>query len=107
MPELNLSVAWSRREARPRHGRLHFASDLSGGCPDGAKARYAGVAMSYPVIIPRSTSMKLTTLKTLALASLLAVSLPPAMVVMSASPSFAASAIDSLDPDKDGTVDLC
>jgi hypothetical protein len=50
--------------------------------------------------------MKFITLKTAMLASLLAVSLPPAMVVMSASPSFAASAIDSLDPDKDGTVDL-
>ena len=50
--------------------------------------------------------MKLTSLKTLTLASLLAVSLPPAMVVTSASPAFAASALDSLDPDKDGTVDL-
>ena len=49
--------------------------------------------------------MKLTTLKTLSLASLLAVSLP-AMAVMSASPSFAASALASLDPDHDGTVDL-
>jgi hypothetical protein len=49
--------------------------------------------------------MRLTTLNTLALASLLAVSLP-AMAVMSASPSFAASALASLDPDHDGTVDL-
>ena len=49
--------------------------------------------------------MKLTTLKTLTLASLLAVSLP-AMAVMNASPSFAASALESLDPDHDGTVDL-
>ena len=49
--------------------------------------------------------MKLTTLKTLTLASLLAVSLP-AMAVMNASPSFAASALESIDPDHDGTVDL-
>ena len=49
--------------------------------------------------------MKLMTLKTLTLASVLAVSLP-AMAVMSASPSFAASTLESLDPDHDGTVDL-
>jgi Ca2+-binding EF-hand superfamily protein len=49
--------------------------------------------------------MKLTTLKTLPLASLLAVSLP-AFAVMDASPSFAASALASLDTDHDGTVDL-
>jgi EF-hand domain pair len=49
--------------------------------------------------------MKLTTLKTLTLASLLAVPLP-AMAVMNASPSFAASVLASLDPDHDGTVDL-
>jgi Ca2+-binding EF-hand superfamily protein len=50
--------------------------------------------------------MKLTTVKTLALASLLAISLPLAMVATSASPAFAASALQTLDPDKDGTVDL-
>jgi Ca2+-binding EF-hand superfamily protein len=50
--------------------------------------------------------MKLTSLKTLAFASLLAVSLPPAMFVTSPSPAFAASALQTLDPDKDGTVDL-
>ena len=44
-------------------------------------------------------------LKTLTLASLLAISLP-ALAVTSASPSFAASALASLDPDHDGTVDL-
>jgi EF hand len=49
--------------------------------------------------------MRLTTVKTLTLASLLAVSLP-AFAVMNASPSFAASALASLDPDHDGTVDL-
>jgi hypothetical protein len=49
--------------------------------------------------------MKLRTIKTLTLASLLAVSLP-AFAVMNASPSFAASALASLDPDHDGTVDL-
>jgi EF hand len=49
--------------------------------------------------------MNLTTVKTLTLATLMAVSLP-AMAVMNASPSFAASALASLDPDKDGTVDL-
>ena len=47
--------------------------------------------------------MKLT--KTLTLASLLAVSFP-AIAVIGASPSFAASALSRLDPDKDGTVDL-
>jgi Ca2+-binding EF-hand superfamily protein len=50
--------------------------------------------------------MKLTTVKTLTLASLLALSLPPAIVVSSGSPAFAASALQTLDPDKDGTVDL-
>jgi hypothetical protein len=50
--------------------------------------------------------MKLSTVKTLTLASLLALSLPPAIVVSSGSPAFAASALQTLDPDKDGTVDL-
>jgi Ca2+-binding EF-hand superfamily protein len=50
--------------------------------------------------------MKLATIKSLTLASLLAVSAPPAMLVTSASPAFAASALKTLDPDKDGTVDL-
>jgi hypothetical protein len=49
--------------------------------------------------------VKLTIVKTLAVATLMAVSLP-AIAVMNASPSFAASALASLDPDKDGTVDL-
>ena len=49
--------------------------------------------------------MKLSTVKTLTRASLLAVSLQ-AIAVVSASPSFAASALASLDPDHDGTVDL-
>ena len=49
--------------------------------------------------------MKPRTIKTLTLASLLAVSLP-AFAMMNASPSFAASALASLDPDHDGTVDL-
>jgi Ca2+-binding EF-hand superfamily protein len=48
--------------------------------------------------------MKLTPVNTLALACLLAVSLP--LVVSNVSPAFAASALESLDPDKDGTVDL-
>ena len=50
--------------------------------------------------------MKMISAKTLMLASLLAISLPPAMVITSASPAFAASALQTLDPDKDGTVDL-
>src|SRR5271169_1442579 len=50
--------------------------------------------------------MKLATVKTLMLASLLAISPPLAMVVTSASPAVAASALQTLDPDKDGTVDL-
>jgi Ca2+-binding EF-hand superfamily protein len=49
--------------------------------------------------------MKTKIVRTLTLASVLAVSLTPAMVAMSA-PSYAASALQSLDPDKDGTVDL-
>jgi Ca2+-binding EF-hand superfamily protein len=49
--------------------------------------------------------MKLN-VKTLTLASLLAVSIAPAMFVTSGSPAFAASALKALDPDKDGTVDL-
>ena len=58
------------------------------------------------VIIFGSITMKLTSLKSLMLVSLLAVSLPPAIFLTTASPSFAASALESLDPDKDGTVDL-
>jgi Ca2+-binding EF-hand superfamily protein len=50
--------------------------------------------------------MKLTPVKTLTLVSLLAMSLSPALVVTNASPAFAASALQTLDPDKDGTVDL-
>jgi Ca2+-binding EF-hand superfamily protein len=50
--------------------------------------------------------MKLTPVKTLALASLLAIPLPLDMVATSASPAYAASALQTLDPDKDGTVDL-
>ncbi|HEY5205200.1 MAG TPA: EF-hand domain-containing protein, partial [Roseiarcus sp.] len=44
--------------------------------------------------------------KTLTLAFLLGIALPSASVVISASPAFAASALQTLDPDKDGTVDL-
>jgi Ca2+-binding EF-hand superfamily protein len=50
--------------------------------------------------------MKLTIAKTVTLASLLAVSIAPAVFVTSASPAYAASALKTLDPDKDGTVDL-
>jgi Ca2+-binding EF-hand superfamily protein len=50
--------------------------------------------------------MKLTIVKTFTLTSLLAVSLPPAMLVTSASAALAASALQTLDSDKDGTVDL-
>jgi Ca2+-binding EF-hand superfamily protein len=49
--------------------------------------------------------MKLN-LNSLTLATLLAASLLPAIVVTCASPVFAASALKALDPDKDGTVDL-
>lgn len=49
--------------------------------------------------------MTLTNMKTLALASVLALSLP-GIAVMNISPSFAASALASLDTDHDGTVDL-
>jgi Ca2+-binding EF-hand superfamily protein len=50
--------------------------------------------------------MKLTLVKTFTLASLLATSSPLAVVATSVSPAFAASALQTLDPDKDGTVDL-
>jgi Ca2+-binding EF-hand superfamily protein len=50
--------------------------------------------------------MKMRSMKTFTFASVLAVFLSPAMVVMSASPAFAASVLQSLDPDNDGTVDL-
>jgi Ca2+-binding EF-hand superfamily protein len=50
--------------------------------------------------------MKLTPVKAFTLVSLLAISSPLAMVVTSASPAFATSALQTLDPDKDGTVDL-
>jgi Ca2+-binding EF-hand superfamily protein len=50
--------------------------------------------------------MKLRRVKTLAFASLLAIPLSLAMVATSPSPAFAASALQTLDPDKDGTVDL-
>ena len=50
--------------------------------------------------------MKLTIVKAMTMASLLAIPLPLAMVVTGASPAFAASALQTLDPDKDGTVDL-
>ena len=50
--------------------------------------------------------MKLATLKNLTLASLLAVSLPPAIWAAGVSPAHAASALSALDTDKDGTVDL-
>jgi Ca2+-binding EF-hand superfamily protein len=63
-------------------------------------------ARLHPVILSRSILMKLTTVKTLTLASLLALSLPTAMVVTGATPAFAASALSVLDTDKDGTVDL-
>jgi Ca2+-binding EF-hand superfamily protein len=49
--------------------------------------------------------MTLTNMKTLTLASVLALSLP-AIAMMNASPAFAASALASLDSDHDGTVDL-
>jgi Ca2+-binding EF-hand superfamily protein len=49
--------------------------------------------------------MKLN-LNTPALALFLAASVLPAIVLTSASPAFAASALKALDPDKDGTVDL-
>jgi Ca2+-binding EF-hand superfamily protein len=49
--------------------------------------------------------MKLTPVKTLTLASLLAISPPLAMIVTNASPAFAASALQTLDSDKDGTVE--
>src|ERR1700679_3857878 len=50
--------------------------------------------------------MKLTPVKTLTLASSLAISPPVAIVATSVSPAFAASPLQTLDPDKDGTVDL-
>ena len=50
--------------------------------------------------------MKLANPKALALASLAAACLSPAMMVTGATPALAASALSALDTDKDGTVDL-
>ena len=50
--------------------------------------------------------MKSANVKVLTLTSLLAVSLAPSIALTAASPAFAASALKTLDPDKDGTVDL-
>ncbi len=50
--------------------------------------------------------MKSTNLRVLALASLVAACITPAMILTSAAPAFAVSALSALDIDKDGTVDL-
>jgi Ca2+-binding EF-hand superfamily protein len=50
--------------------------------------------------------MNLTSLKVLRIAFLLALPLPSAMFVTIAPPALAASALSTLDADKDGTVDL-
>jgi Ca2+-binding EF-hand superfamily protein len=50
--------------------------------------------------------MKLANVKALTFAFLLAASLSPPIAATTASSAFAASALQSLDPDKDGTVDL-
>jgi Ca2+-binding EF-hand superfamily protein len=50
--------------------------------------------------------MEFANRRILMLATLAVASISPAMIVTSGSPAFAASALDSLDPDKDGTVDL-
>ncbi len=50
--------------------------------------------------------MKLANVRTLALAFMLEVSFAPPIAMTTISPVFAASALQSLDPDKDGTVDL-
>ena len=50
--------------------------------------------------------MKLRTVKILTLASLLAACVLPAMFATNVSPALAASALKTLDPDRDGTVDL-
>jgi hypothetical protein len=50
--------------------------------------------------------MKFTNLKALALASLVTACISPAILITSASPGLAASALSALDTDKDGTVDL-
>src|ERR1700734_3685077 len=63
------------------------------------------VALVCRLQCPGPSSMKLN-LNTPALALFLAASVLPAIVVTSASPAFAASALKALDPDKDGTVDL-
>ena len=50
--------------------------------------------------------MKVTSSRTLRLAFLFAVSVPTALAIAGASPAIAASAVQALDPDHDGTVDL-
>jgi Ca2+-binding EF-hand superfamily protein len=69
------------------------------------QAKRPNVYFSSPGDRLQEHPMKLTPVKTLTLASLLAISSPLAMVATS-SPAFAASALQTLDPDKDGTVDL-
>src|ERR1700733_9062920 len=63
------------------------------------------VALVCRLQCPGASSMKLN-LNTPALALFLAASVLPAIVVTSAAPAFAASALKGLDPDKDGTVEL-
>jgi Ca2+-binding EF-hand superfamily protein len=50
--------------------------------------------------------MTFANLRVLTVATLTIASLSPGMIATSVWPAFAASALDSLDPDKDGTVDL-
>ena len=90
---------------------MHFAFRLCRGASDHRKralepADALGIALLHSCDHPQEHLDEVDDCETLTLASLLAVSLPPAMVTMSASPAFAASALESLDPDKDGTVDL-
>src|SRR3984957_10122318 len=79
--------------------------DNAGCWPHCNKPMRMRVALVCRMPCPGASSMKLN-LNTPALALFLAASVLPAIVVTSASPAFAASALKTLDPDKDGTVDL-
>ena len=101
------NLSWNQRDRFPIPLRLCPVRIMSP--PDHREAslrqrEWLSTAISHPRSFQEHL-MKLSTVKTLTRASLLAVSLQ-AIAVVSASPSFAASALASLDPDHDGTVDL-
>ena len=69
------------------------------------QAKRPNVYFSRPVITP-GASDEAHTCKDIDACIVVSDLSPLAMVITSASPAFAASALQTLDPDKDGTVDL-